>query len=194
MDVVADLAGKLDIRLEPYHIDTLHRLPTKKGRATSNPIIVKLNSRIAKKEFIVKNRKARIEGIFIDDQLTQYTQSLFVAAREKKKAKEIEKVWIREDMVFAISNEEEVPVKINSLETLLKIPKRSKEKLSGEAITEAGEDFGEESEVQSDTYRDNDGRSKRKIFSPAGTQSPKTCKRSGDISSYAQSTSTSINE
>lgn len=192
LNTVADLANKLDIELEPYHIDTLHRLPTKRAGASSNPIIVKLNSRITKKEFIIRSRRRRIEGIFIDDQLTQYTQALFTAAREKKKASEIEKVWIREGTVFAISNEGDAPVKINNLETLIKMPRKSNRKAIGETTNKAEEEVGEERDAQNDNHRDNEGRVKRKIVSPAGMQSPKNYKRAGDIRSYTQSAS--INE
>ena len=129
-DVVVAVARKMDINLTPAEIETVHRLPAKKDRIRS--IIVQLNSRKKRDEFILKRNKVRITNddllrngnkskVYVNENLTPFYKNLLWKAKNVQKEKGYEFAWFRFGKVLMRKDERSPVIKINQESDLNKL-------------------------------------------------------------------------
>ena len=102
-----DLAGKLEVDIDPSEIESIFQLPKK--NASSPPVtIVRFNNTLAKKRLVNGKKsmkpthpKAKEFGnIFINEDLTKVNQELFRDARQLKKQNKVEGAWTRDGKIY----------------------------------------------------------------------------------------------
>lgn len=121
-DVVVAVARKMDINLTPAEIETVHRLPAKKGKVRS--IIVQLNSRKKRDEFILKRSKVRISNddllgngnkskVYINENLTPFYKNLLWKAKTIQQEKRYAFAWFRFGKVLMRKDERSPVIRID---------------------------------------------------------------------------------
>lgn len=118
--VIRTLNEKLNMNLGKADIDVAHRM--KAVRNGSQEAIVKLQSRLVK-ESILRNRKAlKGTGIFINEDLTQLNQQVFMSVK-KKLPGEVSSVFSRNGVIKYVTRNNEVkPVLYQDYQRWLDLP------------------------------------------------------------------------
>ncbi len=118
--VIRTLNEKLNMNLSKADIDVAHRM--KAFRNGSQEAIVKLQSRLVK-ESILRTRKAlKGTGIFINEDLTQLNQQVFMSVK-KKLPGEVSSVFSRNGVIKYVTRNNEVkPVLYQDYQRWLDLP------------------------------------------------------------------------
>ena len=124
-DIVIKTGQKMSVDVTIQDIDIVHRLYRKFPAIKT--IIVRFTSYKKKREFyqsrfnlketnIAEIIRGDVEArIFINENLTQYTQELLAKARKKKKANKLYRVWTVDGKIFVRKTEESRPVRISEV-------------------------------------------------------------------------------
>ncbi|KAH9367553.1 hypothetical protein HPB48_001645 [Haemaphysalis longicornis] len=104
MDVLTEIAGKLQLSTPTVEtVSTAHRLKAKEGKIP--PIIVRFRKRDDRDKWCAKRTTLREEGIFINENLTQYTKQLLWATKTKAREKNYKFAWTRNGKVLVKEKE-----------------------------------------------------------------------------------------
>ena len=128
VNVVLDLAERLDVDLLPEDIDITHRLNKKKEK--SRPIIIRFANYCSKDQMYrsrLKLRKLNVqsmgaEKIFINENLTARRAALFKRARDKSRSNKGWRVWTMDGKIFIkTSPDSNNAIRIKTIEDLEKL-------------------------------------------------------------------------
>lgn len=125
-ETIKNLAEVLEVKLNPYDICGLHRLPTSKGKIPS--IILCLNNLEVKGNFIRASKQKKISSdaigvspvnkIFVDEHLTSANGRLLSAARRATKANLLATARYRNGKILVRYHEDEEEVEITGEEQI----------------------------------------------------------------------------
>lgn len=148
-NIVTKIANSLKINITPNNIVATKRLRTPKQQQASNEqkkitppeILVELNSVTIKQQFLDNAKKSgplttnqlQIQSgstatkIYINEVLSGTNKKILYEAQSLKKKYNIKYVWAKNGFVFLRHEENQIPIRINSLEHLQQIDKQMKE-------------------------------------------------------------------
>lgn len=122
VNVVKNIAKHLQVNLEDHDINTAHRLRAQPGKIPA--IIARLNNRNKKSELVKNSKRLRLHGsklnldpalpIYVSEQLSSYTLSLYKKAMELKNQKRIEHVWVNEGKIHIREQENSRSIRIST--------------------------------------------------------------------------------
>ena len=104
-----ELTTAMNLKIERQEISNIFQLPKKNAKAP-NVTVVKFNNEVTKKQIFRRKKSMTTEelkalqGIYINEDLTQSNQELFRAARQLKKERKIEGAWTRDGRVYIKKN------------------------------------------------------------------------------------------
>ncbi|XP_065203925.1 uncharacterized protein LOC135834015 [Planococcus citri] len=116
INVVKETANKLEVNLMDHDISIAHRLKSTRGKIP--PIIVRFTNRNKKIALIKNSKRLRLKPIYVNEQLTPYTMSLFKSARDLKEEGLIERVWTKDGKVFIMEEENGLSKRITTEDDL----------------------------------------------------------------------------
>lgn len=137
-EVIARLGAVLNVSIDYRHIDTIHRVPTRRT-GEPKPIIVRFfnrwlrdqlyRARKEKKDICAADigigtrsvgakegdkKKERVDPIFINEHLTPHNQAIFKRARHLKASKFYKYAWTNGGKVFLRKTEESSPIRVTN--------------------------------------------------------------------------------
>lgn len=126
-NIMKIIGEKVGVRVEDHHVDVIHRVRTR-NQDKAAPIVVQMTTRTMRDAIIEKARPLEItpqllgiggennkKRLFINEQLTIYKKNLFYHARQLKKNKQYEYVWMRNGRIMAKKNGSSGTIFINSM-------------------------------------------------------------------------------
>jgi len=114
---IIEVAGKLQVKLGEKEISGIHRLPTR-IKSTARPVIVRLTSYRMKTMLVKKSKEIRLNGIYINEHMTQKSREILAAARELRDGGYIKFAWFRDGKVLIREDERGRAILVSGLEEL----------------------------------------------------------------------------
>lgn len=118
VECIQEIGKSLGVELESGDINTIHRMPTKKG---IRPVIVRLNNRMKKSRLVKRSRECELEaGIKIYNHLTNKSMEILNAARDVRAEGAIQFVWETNGKILIRKDENSQATRITSVDQLKK--------------------------------------------------------------------------
>ncbi len=123
-EALKNIAQKLEVEIQDYHICALHRLPSKQKIPRT---LVRLNNSDVRRDLVRNSKKKRLNGIafgispqpiFVDKHLSRESVELLEHARKIRDDSKIKYAWYHEGKVLIREKESSLAIKISDVTQL----------------------------------------------------------------------------